>query len=82
VVYLQELENGLSIDNDPISFLEAINGDNSDKWLDAIKDEFKSMAHNYVWDLVKLPEGCKRVGCKWVFKTKHDSQGNIERYKA
>jgi len=47
-----------------------------------MKDELKSMAHNDVWDLVELPEGCKRVGCKWVFKTKCDSQGNIERYKA
>ena len=82
MVYLQESENDLSIDNDPISFSEAINGDNSDKWLDAMKDELKSMAHNDVWDLVELPEGCKRVGCKWVFKTKRDSQGNIERYKA
>jgi len=44
-----------------------------------MKDEIKSMAHNDVWDLVELPEGCKRVGCKWVFKTKCDSQGNIER---
>ena len=43
VVYLQELENDLSIDNDQISFLEAINDDNSDKWLDAMKDELKSM---------------------------------------
>jgi len=23
-----------------------------------------------------------KLGCKWVFKTKRDSQGNIERYKA
>ncbi|RYE20331.1 MAG: hypothetical protein EOP45_11235, partial [Sphingobacteriaceae bacterium] len=29
-----------------------------------------------------MPEGCKRVGCKWVFKTKLDSNGNIERHKA
>jgi len=68
--------------NDPVSFSEAMNSDNSDKWLDAMKDEFKSMAQNCVWDLVELPEGCKRVGCKWVFKTKCDSHGNIERYKA
>jgi len=74
--------NDLSIDNDPISFSEAINGDHSDKWLDAMKDELKSMTHNDVWDLVELPKECKRVGCKWVFKTKHDFQGNIERYKA
>jgi len=47
VVYLQELENYLSIDNDPVSFLEAMNGDNnSNKWLDAMKDELKSMTQN------------------------------------
>ena len=82
MVYLQETENELSIDNDPISFSDSINDDNSDKWLDAMKDELKSMAHNDVWDLIELPEGCKRVGCKWVFKTKSDSHGNIELYKA
>jgi len=82
VIYLQESENDLSIDNDPISFSEAINGDDSGKWLDAMKYELKSMAQNGVWDLVELPEGCKRVGCKWVFKTKCDSHGNIERHKA
>jgi len=46
-----------------------------------MNDELKSMAQNDVWDLVELPEGCKRVGYKWVFKTKCDSQDNIERYK-
>nr|KYP65681.1 Retrovirus-related Pol polyprotein from transposon TNT 1-94 [Cajanus cajan] len=82
LVYLQESENDLSIDNDPVSFSEAINGDNSEKWLDAMNDELKSMAQNDVWDLVELPEGSKRVECKWVFKTKRDSHGNIERHKA
>ena len=61
MIYLQESENDLSIDNDPVSFSEVINGDNSDKWLDAMKDELKSMTHNDVWDLVELLEGCKRV---------------------
>jgi len=40
------------------------------------------MKHNGVWDLVKLSKDCKRVDCKWVFKTKHDSHGNLECYKA
>ena len=39
-----------------------------------------SMASNRVWDLIELPCGVK--GCKWVFKTKKDSQGKIERHKA
>jgi len=29
-----------------------------------------------------LPEGVKPIGCKWIFKTKQDSKGNVERYKA
>ena len=37
---------------------------------------------NGVWDLEEIPNGAKTVGCKWVYKTKLDSQGNIERYKA
>ncbi|KAL4574488.1 hypothetical protein LXL04_021320 [Taraxacum kok-saghyz] len=36
---------------------------------------------NDVWELVKLPNRCKLVGCKWVFKTKLDPNGNIERHK-
>jgi len=34
-----------------------------------MKDELKSIKQNGVWDLVKLLEGCKGVGCKYVFKT-------------
>ena len=41
-----------------------------------------SMATNGVWDLVILPNGAKTIGCKWVYKIKKDSLGNIERYKA
>ena len=59
-----------------------MNDVNSDKWLEAMKDELKSMVQNEVWDLVELPEGHQKVGCKWVFKTKCDSHGNLERYKA
>ena len=39
------------------------------------------MAENNVWDLIEFSEGFKWVGCKWVFKTKRDSNGNIEWFK-
>ncbi|KAA0051690.1 uncharacterized protein E6C27_scaffold60G00710 [Cucumis melo var. makuwa] len=82
VVYLHESEFDLSIDNDPILFSQAIKEDNSAQWLDAMKEELKSMNDNEVCDLVELPKENKKVGCKWVFKTKCDSNGNIKRYKA
>ena len=41
-----------------------------------------SMAFNGVWDLVKLLDRAKTIGCKCVYKTKKDSLSNIERYKA
>ena len=47
-----------------------------------MEDEIKSMNANKVWDLEIIPKGATAVGCKWVYKTKLDSQGNIEIYKA
>ena len=46
-----------------------------------MNEEMKSMKDNYVWDLVPLLEGAKSIGCKWIFKTKKDSKGNVERYQ-
>ena len=82
VVYLHEIEIDLSInDNDLVSFSQVVSCDNSEKWLNVMKEKINSMKHNGVWDLIELPKGCKRVGCKWVFKTKRESNGNLERYK-
>jgi hypothetical protein len=69
------------MEGDPTSFEEAMRNDNSSKWLEAMEDEIKSMSTNKVWDLEHIPKEAKTVGCKWVYKTKHDSQGNIERFK-
>ncbi|CAL1384073.1 unnamed protein product [Linum trigynum] len=80
--YLQKLESDLGLYHDPISFSQAMESEHSDKWLAVAKEEMKSMYKNEVWDLVDLPEGCKRVGNRWVLKTKHDSNGNIERHRA
>jgi len=46
-----------------------------------MKDELKFMKDNDVWDLVELPKGKKLIDCKWVFKTKRNLKGNVERYK-
>ncbi|RVW93405.1 Retrovirus-related Pol polyprotein from transposon TNT 1-94 [Vitis vinifera] len=82
VAYLQESDFDIGIREDPVSFSQAMESDDSSKWMEAMNEELKSMAHNSVWDLIKLPDSCKPVSCKWVFKTKRDAKGNIERFKA
>ena len=47
-----------------------------------MEDEMKYMSANRVWDVEEIPKGVKTVDCKWVYKTKSDSKGNIERFKA
>ncbi|KAJ9554358.1 hypothetical protein OSB04_018403 [Centaurea solstitialis] len=83
IVFLQEHETQIGIrEDDPINLKEALSSSNSQKWIDAMADEMKSMKDNDVWDLVELPKDAKPIGYKWIFKTKKDSNGNIERYKA
>ena len=83
IVFLQEPEDEISMmEVDPINFHQAIQSSNCQKWIDAINEEYKSMQDNDVWDLVPSPEGAKPIGCKWIFKTKRDSKGDVERYKA
>ena len=79
VVYLQEHEFDMGLEDDPISVSQVKQSSNFEKWIEAMKDEMKSMKDNGVWDLIELPKGVKPIGCKWIFR---DSKGNIIRHKA
>ena len=65
-VYLSEGHDMGKVD-DPNSFKEAMSSEYSHKWIEAMEEELKSMSTNKVWDLVEIPEGAKKVGCKWVY---------------
>jgi hypothetical protein len=78
-VYVSE---EIQMEGDHTSFEEVMKSAYSSKWLDAIEDEMRSMSVNKVWDLEEISKGAKTVGCKWVYKMKCDSNGNIERFKA
>ena len=78
-VYISE---EIKMEGDPTSFEEVMRSVYSFKWQEAMKVEMNSMNTNDVWDLDEIPIGAKIVGCKWIYKTKSDSKGNVERYKA
>jgi hypothetical protein len=82
ITYMSEDVDDIGKVEDPTSYKEAIKSLNSSKWQIAMEDELKSMSSNDVWDLVEVPNDAKRVGSKWIYKTKYDPKGNIERFKA
>ena len=52
------------------------------KWVNVMQEEIDALGENKTWDLVKLPKEKNVVGWKWVYKTKHDSNGNVSRHKS
>ena len=52
------------------------------KWQEAMRSELQALQANGTWTLTSLPAGKTSIGCQWVYKIKHHSDGSIERYKA
>jgi hypothetical protein len=52
------------------------------EWREAMDKEMQSIEKNSTWELVKLPEGKKPIGLKWVYKLKRNSDGEVVKYKA
>ncbi|GJX34580.1 putative RNA-directed DNA polymerase [Tanacetum coccineum] len=65
--------------NEPKSYKEAIL---YKTWIEAMNNEMESLFRNNTWVLVDLPPNKKTIGCKWIWKIKYKSTGDIERYKA
>ena len=74
---------GDQVENEPLSYSDAIMCKDSDRWMVAITEEIESLHKNQTWDLVKLPKGSRAIGYKWVFKRKEGIPGIEDaRYKA
>jgi len=51
-------------------------------WITAMKEELQTLDKNHTQDVVRLPDGKRLVGCRWIYKIKYYSDGSIERYEA
>nr|KYP44456.1 Retrovirus-related Pol polyprotein from transposon TNT 1-94 [Cajanus cajan] len=64
---------------DPESFEVAVK---SSKWRQAMDAEINSIVKNGIWELTDLPAGAKKIGVKWIYKTKLNEIGQVDKYKA
>ncbi|GKC33453.1 retrotransposon protein, putative, ty1-copia subclass [Tanacetum coccineum] len=77
-LYIDVEEHELGDLDEPDNYKVALLDPESDKRLNAMNVEMKSMKDNEVWDLVDLPPNGKTVGSKWLF----DMDGAVHTYKA
>jgi hypothetical protein len=70
---------GPCVQEDPVKYEEA---EKSQKWRDAMKSEIDSIERNKTWELTDLPKGVRVIGVKWIYKTKLNEKGEIEKFKA
>ena len=51
------------------------------KWRKATKEEINSINKNNIKELTSLFKDHKTIRVKWVFKTKRNANGDIEKHK-
>ena len=66
-------------DCDPTNFEAAVK---EKKWQKAMDEEIAAVERNNTWELTELPKGQKKIGVKWVYKTKLKENGKVDKYKA
>lgn len=69
----------LFVDYDTTSFENDVK---EEKWCKAMNDEIDAFERNDTWELCDLPSEHKTIGVKWVFKTKFNEKGEVDKYKA
>ena len=66
-------------EQEPESFPEAAR---NPRWMEAMEEEMQALVDNGTWDLVPPPTHKKAIGCRWIYKIKHNADGTVNRYKA
>ena len=64
---------------EPVDVEEAMN---SQVWIATLKEELAMIAKNQTWMLVDKPTHENVIGVKWIFKTKLNVDGKINKHKA
>jgi len=61
---------------------EAMNRPDWPNWKIAMDEELALMTKYEVWDEVDKPDDTNVIGCRWVFRIKHDANGKTLKHRA
>nr|KYP64051.1 Retrovirus-related Pol polyprotein from transposon TNT 1-94 [Cajanus cajan] len=64
---------------DPIHYEKATKSEKRRRAMDA---KIEAIEDNDTWELVDLPIGGKIVGVKWIYETKLNEKGEVDKFKA
>lgn len=67
----------LTTNHEPKTYSEA---SKFECWNQAMKVELAALEQTGTWKIVDLPPHVKPIGCRWVYKIKHKSDGTIESF--
>ncbi|RDY07226.1 Copia protein, partial [Mucuna pruriens] len=76
-LFEDEVHMALMVSIDPLHFEEAMKSAN---WRLAMDNEIKSIKNNQNWTLTEPPVVTKKIGVKWVYKTKYNEHGRLTGY--
>ncbi|KAL0295249.1 UNVERIFIED_CONTAM: Retrovirus-related Pol polyprotein from transposon RE2, partial [Sesamum radiatum] len=51
-------------------------------WVQAMEEEIKMIKKNETWELTDRPKDKEVIGVKWIYKTKLNADGSIQKHKA
>ena len=61
-----------------IHFEEAVE---EEVWAQAMDEEIECIEKNQTWELVDVPKDKDVISVKWIYKTKQDVDGNVQKHK-
>lgn len=64
--------------SDPVCFEDA---NKELRWRRAMDQEMEAIKKNETWELCSLPKGAKAIGVKWIYKTKLNAHGEVDKCK-
>lgn len=75
----QDFIASTSMLQEPTTYAEA---SKNPKWVETMKAEILALQSNNTWELSEFPKGKTAIGCRWIYKIKYKSSGEVESYKA